>query len=106
MLIKPLMPKLYLSFITLSILSNLVHNKCVFYQPSTTDRPLAATTVDQQTPKVYEDPGIEFLRVCPDYIGKEVCCNDASRQLLLQNFMKLAMIVECQNCKNNIYRMM
>jgi hypothetical protein len=78
----------------------------MFYQPSLTSRPLIAKTVEQQTPQIYEDPGVDFLRVCPDFIGKEVCCNDIGRQLMLQNFMKLAMIVECQNCKNNIYRMM
>jgi hypothetical protein len=95
-----LLLSLYISII------NLANGKCMFYQPTLTTKPEKATTVEQQTPKMYDDPGVEFLRVCPDFIGKEVCCDDVGRQLMLQNFMKLALIVECQNCKNNIYRMM
>ena len=88
------------------LLSYLSNQKCVYYQPSDTSRPLKSVTDEQLEPETYVDPGIDLLRVCPDYIGKKVCCKEAGRNVMAKNFMKLLFIADCQNCRNNIYRMM
>ena len=88
------------------VLFNLSNQKCVYYQPSDTSRPLKSVTDEQMEPEIYVDPGIDLLRVCPDYIGKKVCCKEAGRNVMAKNFMKLLFIADCQNCRNNIFRMM
>jgi hypothetical protein len=104
---KPtLITQTLIASIYLSISISHVNSKCVYYQPSITDRPLRADTEQQQTPQLYTEEEYENDMVCPDFKGKMVCCNQAARTLMSTNFLKLAFIVECQNCRNNILRMM
>ena len=97
---------LFQTITIISILLSLSLQKCLFYQPSDTTRPLKSETEEQLTPEIYVDPGIDLLRVCPDFIGKEVCCKESGRNVMAKNFMKLLFVADCQNCRNNIYRMM
>ena len=104
-IIKQMLSSLRQALLCLT-LTQLAASKCMFYQPSTTSIPAAALTEEQQTPQIYPEPKDRMTAICQDYIGKEVCCNEASREVMAINFLKLALIVECQNSKNNIYRMM
>ena len=96
---------MYTITIILALNLPISYQKCMMYQPGTTIKPEKATTDEQKTPELYDKPE-EFNPVCPDFIGKQVCCKGNSRKLMAVNFLKLGLIVECQNCKNNIQRMM
>lgn len=88
------------------LLANYSYQKCMYYQPSVNSKPIAATTEEQQTPTIYIAPEDPMMAICYEYIGKKVCCNEFARTIMWTNFMKLGLIAECQNCLNNIKRMM
>ena len=88
--------------LTLLFCSNLTHQRCRMFQESITTRPREAKTKEEQTPEIYASSE----GVCEDFVGKEVCCREAGRTLLMINLIKLEATSDCQTCINNLKRFM
>ena len=84
----------------LSLISLTLKSSCVIYQETTTSKLRAAMTDDEKTPKAYT----EDMNICPEYLGKEVCCTASARIIMAASFVKIDFASPCQTCGNNLRR--
>jgi hypothetical protein len=73
--------------------------ECMIFQESIEAKPRLAVG-EERIPQLYET----YEDVCPDFVGKKVCCNEHARKLMYINFVKLAVPFPCQSCANNMRR--
>ncbi len=94
--------QLALKILAFEILCAVVSSSCRLYQPSTTEKAREAVNPEEKATSLYETSE----DVCPDFVGKQVCCNKDARNLLSVNFVKLLAATTCQTCLNNLQRLL
>ena len=87
--------------IIICLLFTLSKQECMLYQAEETSQARAAQD-DEKVPKLYK----ESMDVCQDFVGEEVCCTEAARNLMAVQFVKLEMSTDCQTCINNLKRLL
>lgn len=92
-------PSLLPSLFLLAALAALAAGECMIFQESLTSKPRLAQG-EERIPQLYDT----FKDVCPEFVGKKVCCNQYAREIMNINFVKMEVPFPCQTCANNMRR--